>query len=269
MPPFLHRLALPLFAPTLSLSFAATLLSDSFDKVSVHGALDSQTASSETNTYRILSGSDLFSSARPVDGRLSLAGAPNSAIHVPFPRHALADPGDSITVTFTVQYPQGAADVAASLRVGLYHFGADLAGARGYDPAQNPEGDRARGYFLVTNPGATKPDGSSLNKDLANQKAPLRGNAVNSGAPGSALWLQSGPGAAFGSSPRVLSLTLTRTAAGIELVGGLSEAPVQGADRSDPWTEFDTVVISNGPAAGAYSIDDLVVTTAKAAASAR
>lgn len=247
-----------------------TLINDSFTSVVVNGSGSTQTATSGAQTYQQLVNSNLFSGS--VDS-LSFSTTGNSIGFVQFSPTTLANTGDYISLSFTVTYAGTPASGSSALRFGLYNTLGDINTAKSYNATTNPQGDTAKGYYASLNPGDTgaawSAGSNNLSKDLGNMLSPF--NSVLGGAAGSTVALASTASAVtFGATTQSISLTLTKTANGISLSGSFAGETISatdvngqssGGNNGTPYTTFDTFFFGNGVSVGAWSMDNLVVTT--------
>lgn len=269
--------------PTLAaLAFAAvlasashaqtTLVSDSFDSVSLNGSGTAQTLVSGAYTYYQHANSALYSSS--TNGALSFAGTNNSQGRISFSTVTLANVNDYITVSFNVTYAAGATSQTSGLRFGLYNTLGDINTAYGTNGGANTIGDTAQGYYAATNPGGTgaawSAGSNNLSKDLGNGATTTQYSSINGGNGVMNVAGQSFASAVtFGSVTQSVSLTLTKTAAGIlvsaNVAGESFSATDTGANGSGNngivYTTYDTFFFGNGTASGAWTMDNLVITT--------
>lgn len=236
---------------------------DDFSAAVVRGDGVGQTVVSGANTYRALVHKDLFSESAP--GYLGFSASSFAAGYLTFPAVRLAAPGDWLTLAFTVRYPQGAADKNSGLRFGLYNIKGNIDTARSND-AGNPDGDTAEGYYITLNPGGAGKVWSAgslgLSKDLGN-KTVTQYNAVLGGPQGASASVGNfARSSVFGSEPRRVTITVTRTALGVTISGSVAgESFEEKADEENAFTVFDSFFFGNGASSGAWRMSDLSVTT--------
>lgn len=242
-----------------------SIVSDNFSNVTVNGTGAAQTATSSGYTYGQQISTNIYAGTTSNGGVLSFVSVNNAIGFIQFAPVTLSQVGDYISLSYKLTYPNGANDVNSALRYGLYNTLGNLNTAKFYNATTNPVGDSAKGYYVTTNPGgvgaAWTAGGMSPNEDLGNQMA-TAGNSILGGAAGSTAALASFPRTTvFGVTTQTVSLMITKTAAGVTVSGSVAGDVFSRADNASPFTTFDTFFFGNGATAGAWTMDDLSITT--------
>lgn len=251
------------------------LVNESFTEVVISNIGTAQTASAPGGkTFRILTGGNLFGGGAtfispPVDALgmgARLDSNANKLAYVSFPSASLAHVGECITLSFKITYDSSPSVTFGGLRFGLYNFSGNVNTAISANGGANPVGDTAKGYFVITDPGQTLANRSSLNKDLGNGVITTTSNAVLTTIANSYMWLGNSGSYNMGTSQQTITLTITRTATGTTIAGNLAGEAFSFDDNSNTgaYTTFDSLVFGTGgqsnPSAP-FSIDDVEVTT--------